>query len=1644
VHFNGVKLLNGALSSTVTAKTNEADAASATGGITITSNPEAGASGSITLNGVAVTIVDSTTTATAGQVQGGGSVAQTVQNLSNFLNNAGGNTSLTASQRNALSQASYSVTGNTLNITAKNGGSLGSSYTIGDFSNTIGGFTTTGGATPNRSASISGITVATSATTLTTSNSTIRSGALTFNGASIATVTAGTSSLDSIAAEINSNTGATGLTASITGSTGAYSLNVKTANTAVTVGFAATGALAATSTASATYSVGSPVQSKPSVTQTLSFAGVASITANATNAGSGAVTGGLRVGGVISFNGANYTVAAADTLTTVASGLQAAIRAKNVLAGNADTTSTVVATAGTNSTLLVTDKGSLGVGAGIASATTSTALATTPFGVSVTSAATAGAQTIRLNASSAASSVTGNGLLTAGSTNLTFNGIALTQTVTGGQSITAFASALQASIRAANGGPDTTSTVTVTDNGNGTVDLAIAVAAGTVGSTTTPFAGLSGAGLGTVASVVTNNTVANATASNTTTVIDNIGVASGAGVPFGSTGFAAGQLSVDGASITLAGTETLNQIAINLQTAIRASNVGDTTSTVTITAGTTAGTSKLTVVNQGNNSGVGVAAATTTNARANELGSTVTPTYSAATATTLNTPTGFSVSKNGQYADASAAITGITVSTTGTALTTANSTIQSGALTFNGTSIATVTAGTTTLDSLVADINSRSSTSGLSAYVTGSSGSYNLNVKTNNTSVTTGFATTGALSSTVASTATYGITAPVQAKQAVSQTLTFAGISTISGNSGLSAGTITYNGASYTATLNESLTSVATGLQTAIRNKNFLATGNVDTTSTVSATASTNSTLAISDKGTAGVGSGLGVSTALGSNYKVGLGVVSNPTVSTAAQSVNFIGLASAATSVTSAGNFTAGQTITGFNGLTFGTAVTVTGGDTLATVAANIQTQLAAISAGSTVTTAATGNGFGLTVNSTTAGSNSNGLTFGSGFSSVTGAVTNTTAQSTTSVIDNIGSSPFATGGLTAGALTVDGASITLAGTETLSAIAAALQVAIRASNVADTTSTVTVTAGTTAGTSKLTVVNTGTGSGAGFASTGSLASASSTTLSRTYSAAAATTVNTVQALAGGKDNGIGYNSVSATGSIGNDVLVGQNQKSSSITITYPNISANDLNSVSNFGGSSPAAITVGGVAFKFTAQSSSSANEIQIGATLSETLDNAVAKINSFKGTGAQNFSFNQISASRSGNSIVLEGKGIGSVTDITGTALTASASGASVSTSGSFTNGSDTGINTSGIKNKDFVGSISGFTVSSTNTANVVNLSITVGSDTYSASNVSTNPSANSTITLSSADGGFFTIQQQALKGSNVSANSVSDASNYATRLNAAVGGLTFYQERELSGYKPTDGGTSGAIYTNGTSSGSLIGSKISIADSSFATDKKITDISVTSPQGTSSNGSISFSVDGSTYTNASPIGSFLAANTTYEFASTTDANKKISFTTGSQGVDFGSTAKAASFEKALGGALGVGNGSAAISFQVGSKSSETISVSLGEASSNSLFGGKKLDVKTQATAIEASTVLQTALDTITSLRATVGALQGRFNYASAAIQNAVQNQGAARSTLLDTDVASASTAFATSQVQLQAGIAILAQANQLQQNLLKLIP
>ena len=136
-------------------------------------------------------------------------------------------------------------------------------------------------------------------------------------------------------------------------------------------------------------------------------------------------------------------------------------------------------------------------------------------------------------------------------------------------------------------------------------------------------------------------------------------------------------------------------------------------------------------------------------------------------------------------------------------------------------------------------------------------------------------------------------------------------------------------------------------------------------------------------------------------------------------------------------------------------------------------------------------------------------------------------------------------------------------------------------------------------------------------------------------------------------------------------------------------------------------------------------------------------------------------------------------------------------------------------------------------------------------------------------------------------------------------------------------------------------------------------------------------------------------------------------------------------------------GGGTGSGGLTFQLGTTVQSNVTVNIASAKTSTLYQGAALDISTANGAAAAAVTVGTAIDTVTSLRAGVGALESQFNFASAAIQSSVQNQDAARASLLDTDISTESTAFATQQVKLQAGISVLAQANQQLQALLKLI-
>ena len=83
------------------------------------------------------------------------------------------------------------------------------------------------------------------------------------------------------------------------------------------------------------------------------------------------------------------------------------------------------------------------------------------------------------------------------------------------------------------------------------------------------------------------------------------------------------------------------------------------------------------------------------------------------------------------------------------------------------------------------------------------------------------------------------------------------------------------------------------------------------------------------------------------------------------------------------------------------------------------------------------------------------------------------------------------------------------------------------------------------------------------------------------------------------------------------------------------------------------------------------------------------------------------------------------------------------------------------------------------------------------------------------------------------------------------------------------------------------------------------------------------------------------------------------------------------------------------------------------------------------------------LDTAIDTVNTERAKLGASQSRFEAVITALQVGVENQTAARSRIMDADFASETANLSRSQILQQAGTAMIAQANQQPQQVLKLL-
>jgi flagellin len=126
-----------------------------------------------------------------------------------------------------------------------------------------------------------------------------------------------------------------------------------------------------------------------------------------------------------------------------------------------------------------------------------------------------------------------------------------------------------------------------------------------------------------------------------------------------------------------------------------------------------------------------------------------------------------------------------------------------------------------------------------------------------------------------------------------------------------------------------------------------------------------------------------------------------------------------------------------------------------------------------------------------------------------------------------------------------------------------------------------------------------------------------------------------------------------------------------------------------------------------------------------------------------------------------------------------------------------------------------------------------------------------------------------------------------------------------------------------------------------------------------------------------------------------------------------------------------------------FQVGANAGDTLQVAIGDMKAATLLGGGAGDLTTATTATAALTNIDAAISTVSTQRANLGAVQNRLEHKVNNLNVAIENLSASESRIRDTDMAQEMVQFTRSQILSQAGTAMLAQANQAPQGVLKLL-
>lgn len=189
----------------------------------------------------------------------------------------------------------------------------------------------------------------------------------------------------------------------------------------------------------------------------------------------------------------------------------------------------------------------------------------------------------------------------------------------------------------------------------------------------------------------------------------------------------------------------------------------------------------------------------------------------------------------------------------------------------------------------------------------------------------------------------------------------------------------------------------------------------------------------------------------------------------------------------------------------------------------------------------------------------------------------------------------------------------------------------------------------------------------------------------------------------------------------------------------------------------------------------------------------------------------------------------------------------------------------------------------------------------------------------------------------------------------------------------------------------------------------------------------------------------VGLNLTAGKTYSAA---DVNSMLAKAGADMTVTFDGELKGsdlAGLTYGTGGALAGGAGLASgggLSLQIGDTASQRISVKVSNMSSSSL-GLDAVNIGTENNAVNSIQAIKDAINTVSSTRSDLGAIQNRLEYTVNNLATTTENLTSAESRIRDTDMAKEMMAYTKNNVLSQAAQAMLAQANQQPQQVLQLL-